>query len=131
MLFIVCLVVTIIAVIAAFVFERHDYDMASLLAGIVAIPTTFATIIMIIALLITYVGVPGTEAKWQEQYASLNTRIENHMYNAFNKGELIKEVQDWNTDFAAQKISHNNLWVGIFNPESIDGLDKIDLNRIN
>lgn len=131
MLFIICLVISIIAIIAAFVFDRHHYNMASLFAGIVAFPTTAAAIIMLIVLLITYVGCPGVEAKWQEQYASLNTRIENHMYNAYNKGELIKEVQEWNEDFAAQERSQKNVWVAIFNPESIEGLDKIDLNKID
>lgn len=131
MLFIICLVVAIITIIVAFIFEKHDHDMLSLISGIIAVPTSFAAIIMLFIILITLAGVPNTEAKWQEQYASLNTRIENHMYNAYDKGDLIKEVQDWNTDFAAQKIAHNNLWVGIFNPESIEGLDKIDLSRID
>ena len=131
MIFVICLIVSIVFIFLAFIFERNNYDTASFVSGIVAVPTTAATIIMLIVLLITYVGCPGVEAKWQERYASLNTRIENHMYYPWNRENLIEEVQKWNEDFAAQERSHNNFWIGIFNPESIEGLDKIDLTRID
>lgn len=131
MLFIICLIVAIVAIIAAILFERNDYDIASLISAIIAFPTGAIAIIMMIALAITYVGYHGTEAKWQERYASLNTRIENHMYTDEDRNELIEAVQKWNEDFAAQEKSHNNFWVGIFNPESIEGLSKIDLERID
>lgn len=130
MIFVICLIVTIISTILAVLFERNDHDFASLISFIVAFPTAVATIIMLIVLIITYVGCPRTEAKWQEQYASLNTRIEEHMYYPWERGQLIQEVQDWNEDFSAQKAAQSNLWVSIFNPESIEGLDKIDLTRI-
>ena len=131
MLFIICLIVAIVAIIAATIFQRNDHDIASLISGIIAFPTSAAAIIMMIALAITYVGYPATEARWQERYASLNTRIENHMYTDEDRNELIEAVQKWNEDFAAQEKSHGDFWVGIFNPESIDGLSKIDLERID
>ena len=130
MLFIICLIVAIISIFLTYMFDKKNYYMATLIASIVTFPTTAATIIMLVVLLITYASCPGTEAKWQEQYASLNTRIEEHMYYLWEREKLIQEVQKWNEDFAAQERSHNNFWVGIFNPESIDGLDKIDLTRI-
>ena len=130
MIFVICLIITVVSIFLAIIFERNDYDIASLISGIIAAPAVIATIIMLIALIITYVSCPRTEAKWQEQYASLNTRIEEHMYYPWERGQLIQEVQDWNEDFAAQKAAKSNLWVSIFNPESIEGLDKIDLTRI-
>lgn len=131
MIFIICLIVTIAAIIAAALFERNDHNIASLISAIIAFPAGAATIIMMIALALTYVECPRTEAKWQECYASLNTRIENHMYTDKDRHELIEAVQKWNEDFAAQEKSHNNFWIGIFNPESIEGLSKIDLERID
>lgn len=131
MLFVICLIVSIVSIFLAFMFERKDYDIASLISGIIATPVVIATIIMSIVLIITYVSYPRTEAKWQEQYASLNTRIEEHMYYPWERGQLIQEVQDWNEDFSAQKAAQSNLWVSIFNPESIEGLNKIDLTRID
>ena len=125
MIFIICLVITIVFIVLSAIFERKDRDVASLISGIIAIPAAIATIIMLIVLIITYVDCPRTEAKWQEQYASLNTRIEEHMYYPWERGQLIQEVQDWNENFAAQERSHNDFWIGIFNPESIEGLDKI------
>lgn len=131
MLFIICLIATIIFIILAFICDINDYDIPSLFSAIVAFATGVATVIMVIFLLITYIECPETEAKWQERYTSLNTRIENHMYYPWDRGDLIEEVQKWNENFAAQERSHNDFWVGIFNPESIEGLDKIDLMRID
>lgn len=130
MIFIICLVVSIISIILTKLFVNNDHEWASFLSGLVALSTCAATIIMIIALAITYIGCPATEAKWQEQYKSLNTRIENHMYYPWSKDKLITEVQEWNIGLAAQQRTHGDFWVGIFNPESIDGLDYIDLNSI-
>ena len=130
MIFFICLAVAIITVIAAFIFERNDRDFASLISGIIALPTAFGAAIMLIVLALTYINCPRTEATWKERYASLNTRIENHMYSYSDKSELIQEVQKWNEDFSAQEKARKNIWVAIFNPESIEGLDKIDLERI-
>lgn len=130
MLFIICLIASITFIILAFVCDRKNCNIMGLISGIVAFATSAATIIMIIALIITYIDCSRTEAKWQEHYASLNTRIEEHMYYPWERGQLIQEVQDWNEDFAAQERSHNDFWVGIFNPESIEGLSRIDLMRI-
>ena len=130
MIFIICLAVAIITVIAAFMFEKNDYDFASLISGIIALPTAGGAAIMLIVLAITYIGCPRTEAIWKERYASLNTRIENHMYSFCDKSKLIEEVQKWNEDLSAQEKAQKNIWVAIFNPESIEGLDKIDLEKI-
>lgn len=131
MLFIFCLIATIIFIILAFICDRNDYDIPSLFSAIVACVTGVTTIVMIIFLFIIYIELPGTEAKWQERYTSLNTRIENHMYYPWDRGDLIEEVQKWNENFVAQERSHNDFWVGIFHPGSIEGLDKIDLTKID
>ena len=130
MIFVICLFVAIAFIVLSVIFDRNNCDVASLISGIISAPAVVATIIMLIVLIITYVDCPRTEAKWKEQYASLNTRIEEHMYYPWERGQLIQEVQEWNEDFAAQERSHNNFWVGIFNPESIDGLSRIDLAKI-
>ena len=130
MIFIICLAVAIITVIAAFMFEKNNYDFASLISGIIAVPTAGGVAIMLIALAITYISCPRTEAIWKERYASLNTRIENHMYSFCDKSKLIEEVQKWNEDLSAQEKAQKNIWVAIFNPESIEELDKIDLEKI-
>lgn len=130
MIFIICLIVAIITVIAAFIFEKNNRDFASLFFGIIALPTAFGATIMLIVLAMTYIGCPRTEAIWKERYASLNTRIEDHMYSFYDKSKLIEEVQKWNEDLSAQEKAQKNIWVAIFNPESIEGLDKIDLEKI-
>ena len=131
MIFFICLAVAIITVFAAFIFEKNDYDFASLISGIIAVPTACGATIMLIVLAITYIGCPRTEAIWKERYASLTTRIEDHMYSYSDKSKLIEEVQKWNEDLSAQEKAQKNIWVAIFSPESIEGLDKIDLTRID
>ena len=130
MIFIICLIVAIIAAITTSIFERKGYDFAVLISGIIALPAAFGAAIMLIVLAMTYIGCPRTEAIWKERYASLNTRIENHLYYPWDRENLIEEVQKWNEDFAAQEKAQKNIWVAIFNPESIEGLDKIDLEKI-
>lgn len=130
MIFIICLIVAIITIITAFILEKNDHDFASLISEIIALPTAFGAATMLIVLAITYISCPRTEAMWKERYASLNTRIEDHMYSFYDKSELIQEVQKWNEDLSAQEKAQKNIWVAIFNPESIEGLDKIDLTRI-
>ena len=131
MIFAICLIVAVVFIVLSVLFDRNNCDVASLISGIISAPAVVATVIMLIVLIVTYVDCPRTEAKWQEQYASLNTRIEEHMYYPWERGQLIQEVQEWNEDFAAQERSHNDFWIGIFNPESIDGLSRIDLARID
>ena len=130
MLFILFLIVTIIFFIFSVICDSNNYDILSIISATIACTTSVITIIMIIVLVVTYINCPQTEARWQERYASLNTRIENHMYYPWNRENLIEEVQKWNEDFVAKEHSRNNFWVGIFNLESIEGLDKIDLTRI-
>lgn len=130
MIFIICLILTVISIILAYVSDQNNNNLAAVFASIVAFPAAGATIIMLIALILIYVSCPNTEARWQEKYTSLNTRIEEHMYYPWERTELIKEVQKWNEDFAAEEKAQKNIWVGIFNPESIEGLSKIDLTKI-
>ena len=130
MIFIGIVVVGIILGIASYFLDAHCHDFASAVCGIPAIVLGIVAIIMIIILSITYIDCPSTEAVWREEYTSLNTRIEEHMYYPWDRMQLITEVQNWNEKFAAHEASHNNFWVGIFNPQSIDGLSKIDLERI-
>lgn len=131
MLFVICLIVTVVSIFLAIMFDRNDHDVASITSAIIGCPTAVVTIIMIVALILVYIECPSIEAKWQERYASLNTRIEEHMYYPWERGQLIQEVQSWNEDFAAHEVAHNNFWVGIFNPASIEGLSKFDLTKIN
>lgn len=130
MLFVIVAIIAIVAVVLCAIFNQNDYDIPALISAAIAFSTAAVAIIMLIALLLAWVSVPNTEARWQEKYASLNKRIEQHMYYPWDRAQLIQEVQEWNEDFAAQERSHNDFWVGIFNPESIEGLSKIDLAKI-
>ena len=130
MVFIICVVVGIAGILAAKILSENDYELATLFSGIIGFLASAAAILMTLALAISYINCPKTEARWQEQYKSLNTRIENHLYYPWDRNELVTEVQEWNMGLAAQQKVHGNFWIGIFNPESIEGLDYINLTSI-
>lgn len=130
MIYVICLVVSIVSIILAWLLDRADYDVGCLIAAIVATPTTIAAVIMTIVVVLNLCTIPSNEAKWQEQYKSLNTRIEQHLYYPWDRNDLIKEVQEWNDDLTARQAGYNNIWTRAFYPESLDGLDKIELGRI-
>ena len=131
MVFIICVLVTILFTILCKVFDNKDKEGLSLLSAIVAFASGAAAVIMAIVLFITYIECPGTEAKLQERYVALNTRIENHMYYPWDRQQLIEDVQKWNENLVAQQAAQKNIWVAFFHPESIEGLDKINLERID
>ena len=125
MIFFICLIVAIVAIIAATLFERNDHDIAGLISAIIAAPAVIATIIMLIALFITYIECPKTEARRQEHYVALNTRIENQMYYPWDRQQLIEDVQKWNEDYLKYEKKTQELineiqedYNSIGNPES-------------
>lgn len=130
MIYVICLILSLVSIFLIWFLDRADHDVGSLIAAIVATPTTLAAIIMTIVVLLNLCTIPNNEAKWQEQYKSLNTRIEQHLYYPWDRNELIKEVQKWNNDLAARQAGHNNIWTRAFYPESLEGLEKIELGKI-
>lgn len=130
MIYIICLIVSLISIFLLWFLDQKDCDIGSFIIFIIALPTTLAAIFMTIVILLNLCTLPNDNAKNLERYQSLNTRIENHMYSAEDRVELIEAVQDWNERLAGLQSAKNNIWTVIFNLESIERLDKIDLERI-
>lgn len=130
MIYVICLIISLVSIFLFWFLDRENYDIGSIIAAIIATPTTLAAIIMTIVVLVNLCTIPSNEAKWQEQYKSLNTRIEQHLYYPWERNDLIKEVQDWNDDLAGRRAGQSNFWTAAFYPESLNGLDIIDLTKI-
>ena len=67
MIFVICLFVAIVFIVLSVIFDRNNYDVASLISGIISAPAVVATVIMLIVLIVSYVDCLQIEEKWQEQ----------------------------------------------------------------
>lgn len=131
MIFILFLSIAIIGCVLGYVLYKSCHEAASCVCWFIGIVPGVIAFIMLLVIIPTYICKSGTETKWQQRYNDLNYVIDNHIYTDIDKDELIESIISWNEDFAAQQVKQKNIWVAIFNPESLEGLDKIDLERIN
>lgn len=83
---------------------------------------------------INYLGVNGYIEKCNRRYESLVFQVENNVYkdditeNATR--ELIKEVQEWNSNLADRKVNQYDPWIGVFIPDIYDQFEFISLDNL-
>lgn len=130
MIFILFLSIAIIGCVLGYVLDKACHEVASCVSWFIGIVPGVIAFIMLLVIVTAYTGKSGTEVKWQQRYNDLNYVIDNHIYTDIDKDELIESIISWNEDFAAQQVRQKNVWIAIFNPESLEGLDKIELERI-
>jgi hypothetical protein len=122
--------------VAGYVMSDHgDLWEFSIVPTAVGAIASIITLIMLIVIVCTNVGVSGQLASAQQEYDSLVFQIENKMYenkydyDAFRK-ELIKEVQEWNKKVANGQALQNDFWLGIFYADMYDQLELISLEPL-
>ena len=102
----------------------------SVWAGAISILTLIATLIMSIAIGITYINADAHLKECQEYQRILSYQLENNLYdndNDYGKRELYVAVESWNTQLTYKKEMQDNFWVGIFIPNIYNDLDLIEL----
>lgn len=130
MIFVIFVIIAVIFCWLSRYFDKRGKDILSLLTFIPGGLSACIAVIMVIIIAMSLINCPRTEARWEERYASLNTRIDEHIYSFYDRGQLVQDVQEWNEDLAAAKVSRNNIWICVFYPESLEKVEKIDLGRI-
>ena len=130
MIFYIIVAITILAFIIYKIFDHYSCETGCFISSLFAGISSAIAIVMLIILIIIHISMPYHEASWQEQYKTLTTRVENHLYYPWDRTSLIKEIDQWNQDLAARRNSQSNQWISIFYPESTEGLDLIDINSI-
>ena len=129
-LFIGTLILVIVFAVLAVVSDRNDWDICGMFSSMLAFVLSCIFVIMAFFGVFTYVDKPAVEAKRMEQYTSLNERIDNHIYSNVEKNDLAQKVQEWNEDLTVWKTKAQSPWISFYYPESLEGLDFIDLERI-
>ena len=129
-LFIGTLILAIVFAILSVVSDRKNWDICGMFSSMAAFVLGFIFVVMAYFGVSTYVDKPALEAARLEQYASLNERIDNHIYSNVEKNDLAQETQEWNEDLTVWKTKAQSPWISFYYPESLEGLDFIDLERI-
>ena len=131
MIYFLFVILTIVGCILGYNFEKHNLDCFSCLSWVIGALSGIIVVVMTIILAVSWASIPATEAKWHERYEALNCQIDNHLYSVRDRNNLIERVNSWNEDFVVHEVNKDNIWVAIFNPCDLEGLSKIDLERIN
>lgn len=94
---------------------------------------TFISGCFLMVMLISACGIamttPAKVLENQEQYKFLTYKLESKACQddfGLLSNEILSEVRDWNVDLTYNKQMHNNIWVGIFYPDTYEGLETID-----
>jgi hypothetical protein len=136
MLFWLFLIISVLLLVAGYVMSEYgDLWEFSIIPTAIGVVASIITLIMLIDVFGSNIGVPGKLASAQQEYDSLVFQIENKMYenkydyDAFRK-ELIKEVQEWNKKVARGQAMQNDFWLGIFYADMYDQLELISLEPL-
>lgn len=127
MLFWIFLILLIVGVVMMFTISDDYIPMA---ASIFAVGL-FGTIVSVVFLCVTYIGLDGEIKSNQVRHDSLMYQYENCLYdndNDVGKKELMSEIQSWNEDLAWHKTMQRNPWIGIYIPNVYDQFDFIELH---
>lgn len=123
MLFIISLFFLAIGIIGI-IEDWDEWCFASAGIGVVC------TMLSIIILIFSYVGLDGYIAERNIHHDMLVYQYENEFYendNDVGKRDLMKDIQEWNEWLARNQEVQDDFWVGIFVPNIYDQFEFIEL----
>ena len=102
--------------------------------GGVCLSGIFGGVLLVMGFVLVYmnIGVHAEIEKNKAIYESLVYQYENNFYdndNDVGKKELIREIQDWNSDLAYYQNVQRDFWIGVFVPNIYDQFEFIELDK--
>ena len=134
MIFWICLIVFIVAIVVGIIAYDNDMYDLDILAGIclgLAVVLLITLIIMTFIICANRIDEKGQLEAEQVQREMLVYQYENDFYendNDIGKYELLKSITEWNVNIASNKVSQHNIWISIFVPHIYDELELIDIS---
>ena len=134
MIFWICLIVFIVAIVVGIIAYDNDMYDLDILAGIclgLAVVLLITLIIMTFIICANRIDEKGQLEAEQVQREMLVYQYENDFYendNDIGKYELLKSITEWNVNIASNKVRQHNIWISIFVPHIYDELELIDIS---
>ena len=134
MLLLILLIVGVILVVGSAHLSRHTYadvgDVVCLILGVLAL-------VAAVVFACCWIGVASTEtgyiASQHQLYESLVYQAENCIFendNDLGKADLVKQITEWNTSLAHNRDMCKNIWVGFLYYQCYDQFEFIPLSLI-
>ena len=133
MLFWIWIFLIVLAIVVWFLCSLFDnYDEYAWTWILTLIVGTLGSLIAIVCLANSHVGVSGYTAKMHTRHDMLVYQYENNVYdndNDLGKRDLIEDIQSWNEDLSYYKQNQRDFWIGIFIPNVYDQFEFIELSE--
>jgi cell division septal protein FtsQ len=136
MLFFICLILGVAAVIGAVVIDRNcgwKWDWASVTLAVIGVCLLIVAVILGVFWIVTVTSSDASYAANVELYESLVYQAEHNVYdndNDIGKAELIAKITDWNCDLAAGRIKQDKWVSGFLHYQWYDEFEFIPLDLI-
>lgn len=140
MILIIIFAILVIGIIGVIAFNNDwfKYEWTNNIALGIGVGSTVIAIAGLvfsgIGFCVNYLGVNGYIEKCNKQYESLVFQVENNIYeDSFTTNsirDLVKEIQEWNSDLARNKVNQYDPWIGIFIPDIYDQFEFISLDKL-
>lgn len=130
MLFFVFIGILVISLVIFY--KTSDGYLINAICFTLVLLATIAIVVSLIIMGINYIGVDGYIAKMNTRYDALVYQYENDIYdndNDLGKRELMKDIQSWNEDLAANRERQDDFLVGIYWPNIYNQFEFIQLDR--
>lgn len=130
MLFFVFIAILVISLVIFY--KTSDRYLINAICFTLVLLAIIAVVVSLIIMGGNYIGVDGYIAKMNTRYDTLVYQYENDIYdndNDLGKRELMKDIQSWNEDLAANRERQDDFLIGIYWPNIYNQFEFIQLER--
>lgn len=135
MLFWILLIVGIVLTVGGVHLDEHTYsEVLYLICIIIGVVALVAALVLGICWIATVSTETGYAASQHQLYESLVYQAENSIFendNDLGKAELVKQITEWNTSLASNREMSKSIWIGFLYYQCYDQFEFIPLDIIH